>query len=424
MRVLSAMLRQESLLESMEPDEREELWSATAELSSIFSHALVRDVVYQSQLATEQRALHAAAAAAYEEVYSGSARRARLYEIAEHYERAGVRDRALVCLAEAAEYALEEYENERAIDLLRRRVALADSADFGARHELGRALIRVGAWDEAAEVLEAVVSGLDAVPAGADPGDVVDCLVALADLYIDQGATDNAGSLIQRGISLAEQHDYYAGLAYLYRNRGLIAYRRQDLDAALHAYETGLSHARREGGERVIARVYNDMAIVLTKMGRHEEALEAFRANLDLARRLNEFAGISAALNNIGFLYNEMHRPDDAVAYFREDLELCHAAGNRQGRSVALGNIGDIMFVLESHEEAIERFREAIAIDRQIGFLPHESYMHQQLGRVLVDLDRVEEGCGELHEALRIAEEIDFPMVRDKTQELGSACHG
>ena len=422
MRVLSAMLRQDSLMEAMEPYERESLWSATAELSEIFSHALVRDAVYESQLGSEQQALHAAAAAAYEEVYSGPERRSRLYEIADHYERAGIRDRALDCLAEAAEYALEEYENERALSLLRRRLALTEPDDLGAVRDLGRALIRVGAWQEAADLLENVASRFESMSPDADPREAVDCLVALADLYIDRGETETAVRLIQRGIPLAEEHDYDAGVAYLYRDRGLIAYRHQDLAAALRAYETGLSYARRDGGERVIARLYNDMAIVLTKMGRHEEALEAFRANLELARRLNEFAGISAALNNIGFLYSEMNRPDDAITYYREDLELCHAAGDRQGWSVAMGNIAIILAKLAQREEAIERFHEAIATDRQIGFLPHESYMHQELGRVLLDLDRTDKGCRELREALRIAEEIDFPMVRDAAGKLRSAC--
>ncbi len=423
-RVLSAMLRDEALTESMEPDGDEELSLATTELSALFSHSLIPEAVYQSQLGSQQQALHAAAAAAYEQVYSGPARRSRLYEIADHYERAGARDRAVSCLAEAAEYALEDYENERALALLRRRLELTGTEDLGALHDLAKALIRVGAWEEAAELLQRVVARFESAPEESDPREVVDCLVVLSDLQVDQGATESAAALTDRGISIAEQHDYHGGLAYLYRNRGLIAYRREEMDAALRAYEAGLSYARRYGDERAIARVYNDMAIVLAKIGRHEEALQAFRANLELARRLNEFAGISAALNNIGFLYNEMDRPKDAMRYFREDLELCRAAGNRQGRSVALGNMADILSALDSREEALGRFREAIAIDRQIGFLPHESYMHQQLGRVLLDLGHADEGCRELREAKNIAEDIQFPMVRDKVQELLAACEG
>jgi tetratricopeptide (TPR) repeat protein len=422
MRVLSAMLRQESLVEAMEPDAREALWSATAELSEIFSHALVRDAVYESQLGTEQQQLHAAAAAAYEQVYSGSERRSRLYEIADHYERAGIRDRALVCLSEAAEYAMEEYENERAITLLRRRLALADPGDIRAQFELGKALIRVGAWDEAAQMLGAAAARFEAISAD-DGRDAVDCVVALTSLHIDRGATETAAPLIERGIALAEKHDYHAGIAYLHRNRGLIAYREEKLESALHAYETGLSAARRDRGERVIARLSNDLAIVLTKMGRHEEALEAFRANLDLARRLSEFAGISAALNNIGFVYSNMSRPKDALPYYWEDLELCRTAGDRQGQSVALGNIASIQGMLSRHEEALEHFRAAIAIDVQIGFRPHEAYMHQELGDALLHLDRAEEGCREIQEALRIADEIDFSMVGDAARELQGGCY-
>ena len=165
MRILSAMLREEKLPGALESAQRESLWEALGELNFIFCHALIRDTVYDAQFEERRIELHAAAVRAFEQIYTGDSRRAHLYQLAEHCERAGQTAHAITYLAEAADYAFHQYQNDHAVALLRRRLALAGPSDLRAIADLADALRRTVAWEEAARLLAAVLA-----EGGAGPG--------------------------------------------------------------------------------------------------------------------------------------------------------------------------------------------------------------------------------------------------------------
>lgn len=422
MRILSAMLREEKLPNALQSAQQEGFWEAASELNFIFCHALIRDAIYDAQFESRRAELHAAAVRAFEHVYSGEARRAHLYQLAEHCELAGQSDSAIRYHAEAAEYALEQYENDRAVGLLRRRLALSGRTDLHAVLDLAKALERTGAWEETAQLLEsATAREIESLPKDQAHAFAL-CTAAYADLLIERGETNEAEALARSAISAVDGRDLNEGVALLYRSVGLAQFQRAEYEAALGSFQTALEYARASQDERTVGRLMNNVAVVHSRIGRHREALSAFQSNLELARRLNDFLGKSSALNNIGYLYNEMGEFEKAMPYFEEDLALCIQAGHRQGQAIANGNIASILASLGRHEAAISRFRKTIEIDTRIGFLPHKAYNLQQLGTSLIASGIQEEGCACLLEAAELAEEIEFPMVKEKAAESLTGC--
>ena len=422
MRILSAMLREEALPEAIRPAQEVGVWKAAADLTLIFSHALVREAVYHSRLEQERQELHAAAARAFENVYTGSARRAHLYEIAEHYERAGMIEEARIYLKEAAGYALEMFDNERAVELYRRRVRLGEPCDLGSIRDLSRALQRVGSWDECTRLLQKSVRTFEADPSSCDPREAADCHYLLGNLMIERGEMTEGLEVVRNGIRVAEGCDYSVGLAYLHRAVGYVAFSRGEYAEALSAYERALDEGDRSGEKEVRARVANNIALVYSQTGRHEDALRIFESNLVVAREENNYEGVSSALNNIGYLYNEMGRYKMALPYFEEDLALSREAADQQGQSIALGNIASILASLGRHEEALPYIEEAIEIDDAIGFLPHKAYYHLQLGSSLKAIGHLNQGCVELAEALRIAQKVAFQSIIDGARKGLAPC--
>jgi tetratricopeptide (TPR) repeat protein len=425
MRILSAMLRDEQVPEATQPAADDGIWEAASELNYIFRHALIRDTVYESQLESQRTELHAAAAKAYETVFSGISRRAHLYEIADHYERAGIIDKSRDYLKLAADYAVETYDRRRAIDLLRRRLSLAGDDDLRARVDLAEGLVGAGAWEEALDLLEKTIARFESAAEDFDLPQTqaaIDCYHEYAELLIDRGDAAKGDHIARRGLSYADDLCYAYGLAMLWRSIGLAAYARESYTEALAAYARGNEFAQISGDERAVAKLLNNTAVVYSQIGQYEEALAAFKSNLALSRKTNDFNGTSAALNNIGFLYDNMGRPEEALPYFEEDLEMCRRSGDRQGQSVALGNVASVLATLGRNEEALPRFYETLAIDERIGFLPHKSYYHKELGENLRGLGREQEACEELRRAFELADRIDFPMVRESARELLNAC--
>jgi tetratricopeptide (TPR) repeat protein len=422
MRILSAMLREEKLPASLQKAQREGFWNSIDELNTIFCHALIRDTVYDAQFVERRTELHAAAVRAFEAVYTGETRRSHLYQLAEHCELAGHLDEALIYLAEAAEYAFEQFENERAVALLRKRLSLTGRSERRAVLDLSRALIRTAAWNEAAGLLRDVVAaGAPSTPVAAVHA-FADCCYSYADLLIEQGDLTRAREVTAEGLSALATEEYHHGAAMLRRSLGQACFRENDYEGAVHEYSTGLEHARLSGDSKTVARLTNALAIVHVRTGKYEEAQAAFESTLALARDLNDIQGISSALNNLGYLYDNTGEFEHAISYFREDLSLCAEAGLREGRAIATGNIGDCLASLGRHEEAVSHFQEAIEIDSQIGFLPHRAYNLQQLGHSLMTLGNHSEGCKRLSEAAELAARVNLTMVQEESAELLDGC--
>jgi tetratricopeptide (TPR) repeat protein len=422
MRILSAMLREERLPTALQLAQREGFWEAANELSFIFCHALIRDAIYDAQFLTRRKELHAAAARAFEHVYSGEIRRAHLYELAEHFENAGNASEAIKHLSEAADYALEQFQNERAVALLKRRRSLAGETDLRACHQLAATLVHVGAWEEAVELFE-IAADRSAEEIETDEAqEFARCSGTYAEFLIERGEVERAEAILNRALEIDRAKNNGNGASFIYRSLGLVSFHRGEYDGAVEHYEQALQHARSAGDERLTARLMNNLAIVHSKQGKHKEALSAFESNLEYSRRLNDFTGKSTALNNIGYLHDAMGEHEKAMPYFQEDLKLCVEASHRQGEAIARGNIASILSSLHRHEEAVETFLETIEIDSRIGFLPHKAYNLQLLGSSLIALGQKEEGCARLREAAELAEKIQFPMVQEKTKELLEGC--
>lgn len=90
-----------------------------------FSHEKLRELVYVSLSPTYQRLLHRRVAEAFEAVYADNLD-AVSGQIAAHYERAGLPDRAIPAYRRAGETALRVYANADAIMAFRRAIALLE----------------------------------------------------------------------------------------------------------------------------------------------------------------------------------------------------------------------------------------------------------------------------------------------------------
>jgi len=118
-----------------------------------FTHEKLREIAYNSLSGERRRLLHRRVAQALETLHAGSLGSVS-YELATHYEHAGLPAQAVPYYLGAAEMAHQIYANEDAIELLQRGLTLLEAA--GATTEGGELYSKAAAdlWERLGDVLE------------------------------------------------------------------------------------------------------------------------------------------------------------------------------------------------------------------------------------------------------------------------------
>jgi DNA-binding SARP family transcriptional activator len=321
-----------------------------------FSHALVREQVYQGLLGARRQYLHRQAAGLLESSLPVAADR-----VAYHYLRGGVRDRACAWSLRAGDAALRVYafENGRFhYDSARElavtpaeayhalaglgdaevglgrpdaaiasfRAALASAPDAGARAELlrriGRAHERQGAFDQA---LAAYGEARRLLPGRPDSPAAVRLMDGLATVYVRLGRYGEAAALCQEALDWVGAHP--------------------DAPAAPEAE----------------AWVRNTLGMACLHGSDYPQAVANLQRSLDLKRQLGDRLGEATLLNNLGVVY--YHCGEDAAArdFYAASLVIKEAIGDSYGAAIARTNLALIETHLGDQDAAARHLAEAEA---------------------------------------------------------------
>lgn len=153
----SEVPRVPACLETLERLGLTPLHVAAPDTEYLFKHALIREVAYDLMLFAHRRGLHAAVAAWYEKESRGDAGH-REALLAEHWEKAGERRKAVEYLSRAGERALRTGANREAAGFFGRLLALTSDDPTCSRRQrglwerrMGTACFHLGEHDRALE---------------------------------------------------------------------------------------------------------------------------------------------------------------------------------------------------------------------------------------------------------------------------------
>jgi ATP/maltotriose-dependent transcriptional regulator MalT len=298
----------------------------------VFSHGLIRQVVYDSLLPGERRRLHrslAEALAARAGVSQGS--------LAQHWYLAGCPDRAAPAAVAAARQAvsahaypeaardyalaieLESWLPEAGPELFEEAAQAASWAGDPERAAgwAAAALVRSGSAGRAARARLLERLGRYRWEAG-DPRAAVDAdeeavallsngppsalrarvLAALATHRMLLGEFAEAQPAAERAVAEARQAGAVAAQAHGLTTLGTVLAQRGDLDAGMAALRTAFGLARRAGNAEDVIRAAASHMYVLCTAGRFSEALDVADAGRRAARSLAATPAMTSILDN------------------------------------------------------------------------------------------------------------------------------
>jgi len=438
------------------------LESPEPELGYLFKHLVTQQVAYESIAFATRRHLHGQYARFLETRYP---ERLGLLtpQLAHHYTRAEVRDKACHYLCKAGEQAAEAYANEQALDYFRQALELMLPGDL--RSRVGMLLQREAVFDllgqhaarrlDLAE-LDGLVAGLDdsllwqarvatrRAKLETDTGDyaaaqasaqaaiqtiesavradlqapelLIDALLLFARAMFHAGQAATSQQHLEHAWSLARQKPYRRGEYNALTQLGLLQWHAGDYAAAQGLMEQALQLVEQAGDARHESYLRSNLGVIAKAQAQFGVALARYEQAQRIARKIGNRSGEAAALNNMGsaclvsgdFVQAAVHA-EQAALIFADINEPVQ-------RGAALNNRAEAHRELGQYRQALHVAGQSLALLRAGGSRRGEAIVLENIGQVEFALGQAEQARQTLGEALSIAREIGLRSTEASIQ--------
>ena len=346
-----------------------------------FAHVLMAEVLTESVNARRLRRMHEQVAQAMERRTPDA-----IAEIATHYDRGGVGDKAHEYAMLAAERARLVYAHQECADFLRIAERNATSAAQLAEVRVRRAEVAesVGRYEEAEEMCDLAIEWFSG------QGDTRRS-VALRRMRERVRALlgQPNGKTLEHCLALdaeAEAHGFDDERVSLLTMISLTYGRLGDRVEAERVAVECVRIAQQLGDAPRLAESLNRLGITLAQE-EPTRAIEHYERALELFERAGDLVGQARCRNNIGIVYSSLGRWQRATDELTTSMSLARSAGTPEHVGTAGVNLGVAHLKCGDFERARELFGEALAIfaaqkstERQLYALYNLAHLDRERG--------------------------------------------
>jgi tetratricopeptide (TPR) repeat protein len=370
----------------------------TSEDVFLFTHALIRDAIYDSLLRSRRRELHRRAAEWY-------ADRDPVLR-AEHLDRAEDPEAAQAYLAAARSQATE-YRQEAALQLVERGLALAfDRTDcFSLMCLKGEILHDLGSMPEAGRAYQA------ALDAAADDRERCTAWIGLA--AVKRVTDDLAGAVadLEQANAVAVRHHLLAEQARIHFLHGNLCFPRGDLDGCLREHGIGLEFAKRAGATELAAMALGGLGDAEYVRGRMISAHGRFSECVELCERHG--LGRIEVANRPMTAFTQWFAGDTRGAVAVADTAIARAArvGHRRAEMIGHHAAFFCRHALMDFKAASRHAEAALTLAQQLGARRFETEALAFLAELHRLAGRRAEAIANAEEAVRISRETSLAFL-------------
>ena len=369
MPVLTRMIRDDPEVHlKVKQAEEELIWIERNKLDYLFRHALLRDAAYSMQLQERLRELHALAGWAIEQVHANNIA-AMSPDLAFHYEKSAIYERAVIYMIKSAEHMASLHANRDAMAYYHRAIELADKVllppfEIAPIHEgLGDLYDLFGEYPQSVAHYDIALTYIEPEQAGwrttlhRKRGQVLQ----------KWGHYDEATAAFEAGLTELQANLDPNEASQIYSGLSMINYRQDKVEDATELANLSLIMAQMQDDKRNLAYAHQILGIIHWKKDEYQQALEADNESLRLWEETDSQLGQAAVRNNLGLLYQKMGDLEAAKSSFEQCLSLFEQVGNLHGLACAYDNLGQVYMQLGKEDAAIECLEQAVGILAKIG---------------------------------------------------------
>lgn len=350
-----------------------------------FRHVITQEAIYRSLLWSQRPELHRIVADSIESLYADTLAD-HVEELALHYDRARVRDKALNYMLWAGDRARKRFANREAIEYYSRVLQISQhlsgytAGRWQAAVGLGQVEQHVGEYHEAIACYQAALDEWEEAP----PEARAQAMLGLAQVWHKQGALSTAEDWLERALAhLGDRCAAFPTLcAQLYSELGWISQHRGDPDAAQKQLEQALALVKDTEHYEVLSSVLNRLGALHYSRGEWEQAVSCAEQALALCQQLGDLVGCALSLNSLGNLKQSSGDWNGALADYEQAVELNERVGEIEGLVLARRNLGVLHTLRGEWLQAEENLLRSLAIAQRLG-RPYElAQAHAELGRL------------------------------------------
>ncbi|MCB9143333.1 MAG: tetratricopeptide repeat protein [Anaerolineales bacterium] len=360
--------------------EKADIWQPMSEIRYIFMHGLLRDTAYRMLTHQRRSALHRLAAEASERQFAADLA-PHYSSIGFHYEQADMAAPACRYLQLAGQAAADSYQNQVAIDLLTRALALAEAPSQRLDLLLARETVfdRLGQRDDQRDDLDKATQLAEQL---GEPQRQATVALRLANLLRVVGKLQDSLEALEQAVDFSRRADDRTGEARVWLLRGMIAFRNGDYDLASQHLTTSYTLASESGASTTAAEAHYNLGNCALANEDLDEARRHYTEALEVFQETHQHRGEVNCLLMTGVVDRRLGNLDVAVETYQRALVTAREIGWRHGESYVLSSLGNTWFILGDFGQAAEKHLEALVIRRNVADRQGEAASLDTLGLV------------------------------------------
>jgi predicted ATPase/class 3 adenylate cyclase len=394
----------------LNPTAEEDYWE--------FSHPLIEVIVFNSVLRAQRRILHHRTAIVLETLWRGSEEE-HAEDLAYHFRKAEVYDRALHYLILAGERAAARHANdgavsffEQAAELLSAVPNVGDEARWRIIRQMGEVYQFIGNYDTSLTVLQ---SGLDLLESKLlSPAQRAGIYRRMGDTAHKKGDQEQAIVYLHQALEvIGDPHDTQSRVetALIYARLGWCYFVQSDFESAREAVMKSMHYAGLAKNLTTLAMAENYLGGILFRQGDLEQAMQHTRTAMAYWQEIGYSWGVAAALSNLGILEFVSGNWQAAYNSIKRSLDLRQKMGDVDGVAVTNHNLGQLVRSLGDVVQAELYYRDSLAVSRPFQMNWHAANSYAGLAQSLLYQGKIAEASEAIQESFRLAQDINAPDV-------------
>jgi len=213
---------------------------------------------------------------------------------------------------------------------------------------------------------------------------------------------------------LAQKIDYKEGIAYSYKNIGIVYYMQANYVESLGNYDKSLAMFDSLKDRAGVANILSNEASVYFNKADDEKALELNLKSLSIAEQIGDTLRILTALQNIGAVYfNKPSTINQSLEYYLRALPMSESLKNKDAIGTITVNVGEIYLKKGNDDSALIYFQKSLKAYEGSENVP---YTLNDIGKVYQNRKDYETAIKYHQEALDISQKLDAKV--DMAQSL------
>jgi serine/threonine protein kinase/tetratricopeptide (TPR) repeat protein/class 3 adenylate cyclase len=369
-----------------------------------FKHVMTQEVVYDSLLLHQRKALHEAAGVAIEELYNGRVDE-QLELLTFHYSRAENWPKAVRFGRESAEKASRLSRFNEALAMLEQTEAWWSKLDH--TPEWKQIMVEIllaqerqcetlGLRDQQQDLIDRAFSFL---ATSDDQALLAETLVRQGELCTLLGCFDRAESALDQALAIRRAQSDSIGERIVLRNMGFLRWSQGRYEDAVDCNKTALAIDLKQSDPEGYSKDLTNLASILRSQGKAKEALEyveeALKVNETINRPFSQGYTLTVAAN----VFRDLGEPDKAKLHYQRAIELTAQHRLPLHQVIIVSALASLCWERGEFDEGLRLNTDLVELTRRLDLKRELAQALAVLSQRLLELDRLAEALQHLLEA-------------------------